>query len=89
MGTVFRKIVTKAVPTGAEEFTHKGERWARWKDAKGKLRKAKLTTGKQGQDRIVIESHTLYAKYRDGAGIVRTVPTGCRDETAARSVLAT
>src|SRR5207249_3293639 len=28
------------------------------------------------------------AKYRDGSGIVRTVATGCRDETAARQVLA-
>jgi integrase len=28
------------------------------------------------------------AKYRDGAGVVQVVPTGCRDETAARQVLA-
>ena len=29
----------------------------------------------------------LFAKYRDGRRIVRTVATGCRDEQAARSVL--
>src|SRR5262245_16275521 len=41
-----------------------------------------------GQDRIVIESSKWVAKYRDGAGVVRVVPTGCRDERAARQVLA-
>jgi integrase len=88
VGTVFKKTVTKAKPAGAEVFTLKGERWARWKDAKGKLHKAKLTTGEQGQERIVFDAKTFFAKYRDGAGIVRTVATGCRDEQAARSVLA-
>jgi hypothetical protein len=87
MGTVLKKTVTKAKPEGAEVFTLKGERWARWKNARGKTRKAKLTTGEQGRERIVFESRTFYAKFRDGAGIVRTVATGCRDEAAARSVL--
>ncbi len=87
MGTVFKKTVTKPKPENAEMFTLKGERWVRWKDAKDKARKAKLTTGEQGQERIVFESRTYYAKYRDGAGIVRTVATGCRDESAARSIL--
>ena len=27
------------------------------------------------------------AKYRDGSGIVKEVATGCRDESAARSIL--
>ena len=31
---------------------------------------------------------TYVAKYRDGAGVVQIVSTGCRDETAARQVLA-
>ncbi len=88
MGTVFKKTVTKALPAGAEIFTRKGERLARWKDRKGKTRTAPLTTGTDGADRIVIESSKYIAKYRDGAGIVREVATGCRDETAARQVLA-
>ncbi|MFL5343107.1 MAG: tyrosine recombinase XerC, partial [Gemmataceae bacterium] len=87
MGSVFKKTVTKAVPASAEIITRKGERVARWKDAKGKTRTAPLTTGKDGSDRIVIEARTYYAKYRDGAGVVCVVPTGCRDETAARRVL--
>jgi integrase len=49
---------------------------------------ALLTEGKDGSDRIVIESARYVAKFRDGAGVVQVVPTGCRDETAARQVLA-
>jgi len=46
-----------------------------------------LTTGKDGSDRVVITAGTYTAKYRDGSGIVRERATGCRDESAARSVL--
>ena len=46
-----------------------------------------MTTGKDGSDRLVIESPTYVAKYRDGTGLVCKVSTGCRDEDATRSVL--
>jgi hypothetical protein len=36
----------------------------------------------------VTESPYYVAKYRDGVGMVQVVKTGCRDETAARQVLA-
>ncbi len=39
------------------------------------------------RDRIIVTAGTYTAKYRDGSGIVREVATGCRDESAARSVL--
>ncbi|MCH7885841.1 MAG: hypothetical protein IIC01_11410 [Planctomycetes bacterium] len=35
-GTVYKKTYTKPLPPDAEAFTRKGERFARWKDAKGK-----------------------------------------------------
>jgi integrase len=88
MGTVFRKQVTRPLPPGAETFVRKGERFARWKDRRGKTRTAPLTVGKDGSERIVTESPFYVAKYRDGAGVVREEATGCRDETAARQVLA-
>src|SRR4051812_31695487 len=88
MGSVFKKTVTKAIPVGAETFIREGQRYARWKDAAGKTRKARITVGRDGTLRITIESSRYYAKYRDGDRIVRTVPTGCKDETAARAVLA-
>jgi integrase len=88
VGTVFRKQVTRPLPPGAEIFVRKGERFGRWKDRRGKTRTAPLTVGKDGSDRIVTESPFYVAKYRDGGGVVRVEPTGCRDETAARQVLA-
>src|SRR4051812_18082675 len=88
MGTVFRKTTTRPLPPGAEIFVRKGEHCARWKDRKGKARTAPLTVGNDGSERIVTESPFYVAKYRDGSGVVQTVSTGCRDETAARQVLA-
>jgi hypothetical protein len=88
MGTVFKKTFTKPLPAGAELFIREGKQFARWKDTKAKTRKALVTASKEGQARILIEAKTYTAKYRDGGRIVREVSTGCRDEQAARSVLA-
>ena len=85
MGTVYKKTFTKPLPTGVKFIIRKGKRLAEWKDAKGKTRTAPLTVA---VDRIAVEAGTYTAKYRDGTGIVQDVPTGCRDEQAARSVLA-
>ncbi len=87
MGTVYRKTVTRPLPKGAELFTKQGEPFARWKPSKGRARTAKVTTGKDGSPRILDESGTYLAKFRDGSGYVCEVSTGCRDEDAARSVL--
>ena len=84
MGTVYKETYTKPMPAGAKIIIRKGQRLAEWVDAKGKRRTALLTVS---GDRITIESGTYTAKYRDGSGIVRKVSTGCRDESAARSVL--
>ena len=86
MGTVFKKQTTRPLPIGADIFTKGGQRFARWKAGK-RTRTAKLTTGRDGSERIVTESPTFLAKYRDGSGYVCEVSTGCRDEAAARSVL--
>ncbi len=91
MGTVFKRTSTKPLPTGAELFARKGERFARWKTPKGKTKTAPVvipTEGKfAGQERIVVETPTYFADFRDGNGHLRRVATGCRDESAARAVL--
>ena len=87
MGSVFKKYFTKPLPSNAELFTSKGETFARVKPPKGRAVTYRVTTGKDGSQRIVVESGTYVAKYRDGSGLVHTVSTGCRDEGAARSVL--
>jgi len=84
MGSVFKKTFTRPLPEGAKITARKGKRIAEWIDAKGKRRAAPLTGD---GDRISVESKTYTAKYRDGSGIVREVATGCRDESAARSIL--
>lgn len=88
MGTVYKKTYTKPLPAGAELFIRKGERFAKWKDRKGKTRTAAVTTGQDGTDRLLLESPYYIAKYRDGAGLVQETATGCRDEQAARRILA-
>ena len=87
MGQVFKKAYTKPMPAGAEFLTRKGERIARWRDAKGKARTASVTVGKDGTDRLALESRTYFARYRDGNGIVVECSTECHDEGAARAVL--
>ncbi len=86
--TVFKTTFTKPLPAGAETFIRKGERFARWNDRMSKNRTAPLTIGKDGSQRITLESTFYFARYRDGTGVIQTVPTGYRDETAARRVLA-
>ena len=88
MGTVFKKTVTKPMPTDAKLIVRKGRRFAEWTDAKGKRRTAPVTTGRDGTARIVITARTYTAKYRDGNNQIQEVATGCRDKTAAESVLA-
>jgi len=51
------------------------------------MRTAPVTTGQNGADRIRDESGTYVGRYRDGNGLVVEVSTGCRDKTAAQSVL--
>ena len=69
MGSVFRATYTKALPGGAELFTRKGKRYARWEDAHGKRRTAPTTASDRGETRILLESRVYTAKYRDGSGV--------------------
>ena len=84
MGTVYKETFTRPIPPGAKLIVRKDKHLAEWKDAKGKKRMAPLTAA---GNRITIEAGTYTAKYRDGSGVVRKVATGCRDKTAAESIL--
>jgi site-specific recombinase XerD len=59
-----------------------------WFDRRGRRKYDELTTGKRGEPKIVRESPTYFARYRDADGMERIESTGCRDEQAARQVLA-
>jgi integrase len=54
---------------------------------RGKFRTAPLTKGKDGIERIVTESATYFAKFRDATGKPETRATGCRDKQAAEQLL--
>ncbi len=92
MGTVYKKQTTRPMPPNAELFTRRiknddgttrTEQWAKWRDGRGRTRQARVTDA----GRIATESSTYYAEYRDGAGIVRTTATACKDKGAALTVL--
>lgn len=86
MGTVFKPIVTRPLPSDAEIVERDGTRMARWRTAQGAMRTAEVRTTPRG-DCAVIESSKYLARYKDGQGVTRTVPTGCKDQMAARAVL--
>jgi integrase len=82
MGHLFRPTATRPIPPGAEILDRDGERIARWRSARGGICTA-IVKG----DRISVPSPRFYARYKDGEGVTRVVPTGCKDESAARARL--
>jgi integrase len=61
---------------------------ATWEDRSGTKRQGLVVVASDGSQRVRTSSETYIAKYRDGVGIVREVPTGCRDVQAAKAKLA-
>jgi integrase len=86
MGSVFKPTVTRPLPDGTQLVTRAGKRLAVWTDASGKRRQAPVTAG--DKPRIRVKAGTYSAQYRDGDGVVRREPTGCKSRDAARAVLA-
>lgn len=86
MGSVFKSFVTRPLPDGAQLVTRAGKRVAVWADASGKKRQAPVTAG--DPPRIRLRANTFTAQFKDGTGVVRRVPTGCKTLDAARAVLA-
>ena len=83
MGSVFRKSFTKPVPSDAVVVEKDGTRFARFR-VRGRVRTARLTSGANGAPRLLIESGTFTARYRDATGALVERSTGCRDEANAR-----
>jgi len=88
MATVFRKTYTQPLPKGTEIVERRGKKVAMWRDKRGRKHYDDITTGRNGQIKIIRQSPTWMAQYRDADGEVAVVSTGCRDEQAARQVLA-
>jgi integrase len=75
---------TKPIPAGAEVITRKGQRFARFKDRRGKAAEAPLN---DDGTRIQLLSKKWYGEYRDADGIEQCVPLST-DKTAAAQMLA-
>lgn len=65
MASVYKPTYTKPIPTGAEIFTRKGERFARFKNRKGKTITAPLT---EDGTRVRLESAKYVIEYKDANG---------------------
>ena len=74
MATVYRKTVTRSIPSNAERIERKGVLFVRF-TAKGERKTARVVIGKEGQERMTMKAETFTAKYRDYMGIVREIPT--------------
>ena len=88
MGMIFRKQYTMPISPGAEITECDGEHIARWRLRNGQLRSGEVVEGNDGKLRVRGETRAYWARCRDGAGHVVEVATGCKDEVAARRVLA-
>jgi hypothetical protein len=87
MASLKKQHYTAPLLAKAEVFELKGVRFAKWRDRSGKLCTGRVTTGVDGQERIIVESATWTARYRDHDGRAVEVSTGCRDKDAAQKVL--
>jgi integrase len=88
MGMVFRKSYTMPVPPGAEIIERGGQRIARWRLRNGQQRSAEVVDCQDGKTRVRGQSKFFIARYRDGSGEIVEERTTCRDEIAARALLA-
>jgi len=87
MGHVRRVTYTKPLPEGAELFTRKRQRYARWTTTAGKSRTAKVTETSAGVLRILEQSRMFTAFYRDADGRATHAATGCTSAEGARAKL--
>ncbi len=87
MGSIFHKAWTAPLPPGAEVVDKQGKQMARWRLRSGKLRTAEVFVGRSGKLRIRGKTRAYVARFRDHHGTWVEVPTGCKDETAARAIL--
>ena len=71
MARIFKHTYTKPLPEGAELFTRKGKRHARFKDSKGKTAAAPLS--KDGK-KVIVDTAKWYIEYMDANGKRCRVP---------------
>lgn len=86
MGHLFKPVIMKPLPPGAEVTECNGKRVARWRTARDKVTTAEVRETDKGL-RVRTEGSYWMARYADGHGVTRTTSTKCTDHSAAMSVL--
>jgi integrase len=82
MASIFKKADVRPVPEGAEVITRKGEKFARWKDRRGRTMTAPLS---EDGAHIVVERRSWYVAY-EGADGRRIVVKGYTDKAATEEL---
>lgn len=82
MASIYRQTYKRPIPEGAELFTRKSKRFARWKDASGRNKTAPLS---EDGASIVLEYRCWYFAY-EGAGGRRIVVKGYPDKEATEAM---
>ncbi len=82
MGRIFKPKRRRPIPEGAEVFTYRGIKKARWK-SRGITHTAVIKDG-----RIEAVSSIYRARWRDALGVIQEATTGCRDKAMAQQWLA-
>ena len=85
MATIYREKYRRPIPEGAEIGMFRGKKVVRWTGGGGRTMVGELE--KDGK-RVVFQYENWFARFRDADGVMRRVTTGCRDQQAARQVLA-
>ena len=85
MATIYREKYRRPIPEGAEIGMFRGKKVARWTDGGGQTMVGELENDGK---RVVFQYENWFARFRDADGVMRRVTTGCRDQQAARQVLA-
>jgi integrase len=88
VGSLRRKYATKALPVGAVIVIKRGRRVARWTGRPGTVHEAEVVVGRDGSERIKVDTKCWYAKYLRADGTQDERTTGCRDKRMASQLLA-
>ncbi len=83
---IYTPQYTKAIPQNAEIIQIDGNEHAQWIDRFGRIKNARLTTGKNGSKRAVMSTKKYYAKVRNEHGQLTRVATGCKTRESAMQI---
>jgi integrase len=83
MASLRKKKYLAALPEGAEIFFQDEVEWARWKDRRGAVNRARVVRQAAGPVKVCWQAKTWSIRFRDIDGHQREISTKCTDKTGA------